>query len=43
MGASALFAAEVPEKRIKKVTGHKSSHALEIYERSIISLKSKLF
>ena len=31
-GASAMFAAGVPEKLIKSVTGHKSSKALEIYE-----------
>ena len=32
-GASAMFTAEVPEKMIKNVTGHKSSKALAIYER----------
>ena len=32
-GASAMFNAEVPEKMIKSVTGHKSSKALAIYER----------
>ena len=32
-GATALFAAGVPEKLIKGVTGHKSSKSLEIYER----------
>ena len=31
-GASAMFTAEVPEKMIKNVTGHKSSKALAIYE-----------
>ncbi len=32
-GASALFNAQVPEKLIKGVTGHKSSQALQLYER----------
>ena len=32
-GTSALFNAEVPEKLIKGVTGHKSSTALHLYER----------
>ena len=31
-GASAMFTAEVPEKMIKSVNGHKSSKALAIYE-----------
>ena len=35
-GASAMFAAGVPEKLIKSVTGHKSSKALEIYERPTV-------
>ena len=32
-GASALFTAGVPEKIIKGITGHRSSKALEVYER----------
>ena len=32
-GATAMFAAGVPEKMIKGVTGHRSSKSLEIYER----------
>ena len=32
-GASAMFNAEVQQKMIKSVTGHKSSKALAIYER----------
>ena len=32
-GTSALFNTEVPEKLIKRVTGHKSSTALHLYER----------
>jgi len=32
-GTSALFNAEVPEKLIKGVTGHKSSTALHLYEQ----------
>ena len=35
-GASAMFNADVPEKMIKSVTGHKSSKALAIYERPTI-------
>ena len=32
-GATALFNAEVPEKLIKGTTGHKTSQALQLYER----------
>ena len=32
-GATAMFSAGVPEKLVKSVTGHKSTKALEIYER----------
>ena len=32
-GASTMFTAGVPEKIIKNITGHKSSKALEVYER----------
>lgn len=35
-GASAMFNADIPEKVIKSVTGHKSSKALAIYERPTI-------
>ena len=31
IGATAMFAAQVPEKMIKDVTGHKSSKALALY------------
>ena len=33
-GASTMFTAGVPEKLIKNITGHKSTKALEVYERS---------
>ena len=36
-GATAMFSAEVPEKMIKGVTGHKSSQALHLYERPTVS------
>ena len=32
-GASLMFSAGVPEKLIESVTGHRSSKALEVYER----------
>ena len=35
-GATAMFAAGVPEKMIKEATGHKSSKALEIHERPTV-------
>lgn len=38
-GATAMFAANVPEKMIKEVTGHKSSKALAIYERPTVQQK----
>ena len=38
-GATAMFTAEVPEKIIKEVTGHKSSKALAIYERPTVEQK----
>ena len=41
-GATAMFAAGVPEKMIKEVTGHKSSKALEIYERPTVPQKQAL-
>lgn len=34
-----MFAAEVPQKLIKEVTGHKLSQALQIYERSTVAQK----
>ena len=37
-----MFAAGVPEKMIKEVTGHKSSKALEIYERPTVPQKQAL-
>ena len=36
-GATAMFAAQVPEKMIKEVTGHKSSKALALYERPTLA------
>ena len=36
-GAKRLFEANVPEKLIKKVTGHRSSDSLRVYERTAIS------
>ena len=41
-GAMAMFAAGVPEKMIKEVTGHKSSNALEIYKRPTVPQKQAL-
>ena len=41
-GATAMFAAGVPEKMIKEVTGHRSSKALEIYERPTLPQKQAL-
>ena len=41
-GATAMFAAGVPEKMIKEVTGHRSSKALEIYERPTVPQKQAL-
>lgn len=38
-GATAMFAAQVPEKIIKDVTGHKSSKALALYERPTVAQK----
>ena len=35
-GATAMFAAGVPEKLVKGVTGHKSKKALEAYERPTV-------
>ena len=35
-GATAMFAAGVPEKLVKSVTGHKSTKALELYERPTV-------
>ena len=35
-GATSMFAAGVPEKLIKNVTGHKSTKALEVYERPTV-------
>ena len=31
-GATRMFAAGVPDKQVKNVTGHKSSKALEVYQ-----------
>ena len=41
-GATAMFSAEVPEKMIKGVTGHKSSQALHLYERPTVSQQQAL-
>ena len=41
-GATAMFAAQVPEKMIKDVTGHKSSKALALYERHTVAQKQGL-
>ena len=41
-GATAMFSAEVPEKMIKGVTGHKSSQALHLYERSTVTQQQAL-
>ena len=41
-GATAMFAAQVPEKMIKDVTGHKSSKALALYERPTLAQKQAL-
>ena len=38
-GVTSLFTAEVPEKLIKGISGHKSSQALQIYERPTVSQK----
>ena len=38
-GETAMFAANVPEKMIKEVMGHKSSRALAIYERPTVQQK----
>ena len=38
----AMFAAQVPEKMIKAVTGHKSSKALALYERPTLAQKQAL-
>ena len=37
-----MFAAQVPEKMIKDVTGHKSSKALALYERLTLAQKQAL-
>ena len=34
-----MFTAEVPEKLIKSVSGHKSSQALQVYERPTVAQK----
>ena len=41
-GATAMFAAQVPEKMIKDVTGHKSSKALAPYEQPTVAQKQGL-
>lgn len=41
-GATAMFTAEVPEKMVKEVTGHKSSKALALYERPTLQQKQAL-
>ena len=41
-GATAMFAAQVPEKMIKDITGHKSSKALALYERPTLAQKQAL-
>ena len=41
-GATAMFAAQVPEKMIKDVTRHKSSKALALYERPTLAQKQAL-
>ena len=41
-GATAMFAAQIPEKMIKEVTGHKSSKALTLYERPTLAQKQAL-
>ena len=41
-GATAMFAAQVPEKMIKDVTGHKSSKALSLYEQPTVAQKQAL-
>ena len=41
-GATAMFAAQVPEKMIKDVTGHKSSKALALYEHLTLAQKQAL-
>ena len=41
-GATALFNAQVPEKMIKEVTGHRSSKALALYERPSLAQKQAL-
>ena len=40
--ATAMFAAQVPEKMIKDITGHKSSKALALYERPSVAQKQAL-
>ena len=35
-GTSAMFSAAVPEKLIKGITGHKSTEALQVYERPTV-------
>ena len=41
-GVTAMFAAQVPEKMIKDVTGHKSSKGLALYERPTLVQKQAL-
>ena len=41
-GVTAMFAAQVPKKMIKDVTGHKSSKALALYERPTMAQKQGL-
>lgn len=41
-GATAMFAAQVSEKMIKDVRGHKSSKALALYERPTVAQKQGL-
>ena len=41
-GATAMFAAQVPEKMIKEVIGHKSSKALALYKRPTLAQKQAL-
>ena len=38
-GATAMFAAQIPEKMIKDTTCHKSSKALALYERPTVTQK----
>ena len=41
-GVTAMFAAQVPLKMVKEVTGHKSSKALALYERPTLAQKQAL-